>query len=130
MYPRDYLYTEDHEWIRVEGDLCVLGLTDFAQNELGEVVYVEVPEVGSTFEVGDEIGTIESVKAVAEIYTPVSGEIVEINEALEDQPDLVNKDPHGAGWIAKLRCSAEESESELSELMDAARYEEYVEAQQ
>ncbi len=127
MYPSDYLYTEDHEWIRIEDDLCVLGLTDFAQNELGEVVYVEVPEVAETFAGGDEIGTIESVKAVADIYTPVAGEIVETNGALEDSPNLINDDPHGDGWIVKIRFSSDE---DLSGLMDAARYEEYVQAQE
>jgi len=126
MFPSDYLYTEEHEWIRIEDDLCVLGITDFAQNELGEVVYVEVPELGETYEAGDEIGTIESVKAVAEIYTPVGGEIVEVNSALEDSPNLVNDDPHGDGWIVKLRFSAKE---DLSSLMDADRYQEYVKAQ-
>ncbi|MCP4654431.1 MAG: glycine cleavage system protein GcvH [bacterium] len=127
MYPSDCLYTEAHEWIRIKDDLCVLGLTDFAQNELGEVVYVEVPEVGETYEAGDEIGTIESVKAVAEIYTPVSGEIVEVNAGLEDSPNFVNDDPHGGGWLVKLRFSPDD---DLSGLMDATRYEEYVKAQE
>jgi glycine cleavage system H protein len=123
MYPSDYRYTREHEWVRVEDDLCVLGVTDFAQGELGEVVYVELPEVGHVFDAGDEIGTIESVKAVAEIYTPVAGEIVEINEALKDDPQSVNEDPHGDGWLVKLRFS---SSSDFDELMNAEAYEQFT----
>lgn len=126
MYPSDYLYTEEHEWVRVEDDECVLGITDFAQNELGEVVYVEQPAVGDSYSAGDEIGTIESVKAVAEVYTPVSGEIVEVNSALEDAPETVNDDPHGEGWLVRLRLASPE---ELEVLMDAERYQEFVSAQ-
>jgi len=122
-YPSEYLYSEEHEWVGVEEDLCTLGITDFAQEELGEVVYVDLPEVGQSFDAGDEIGSIESVKAVAEVYTPVSGEIVEVNEKLEDAPELVNEEPHGDGWIAKVRVS---SEDELSELMSADAYQEFI----
>lgn len=125
MYPSDYLYTEEHEWLRVEDDVCVLGITQFAQNSLGEVVYVELPEVGDTFDAGDEIGTIESVKAVAEVYTPVAGEIVEVNDEVVDSPELVNDDPHTDGWLVKLRFS---SAGELDDLMDAEKYGEYADS--
>src|SRR5215213_8072384 len=98
MYPSDYLYSREHEWVRVDGEVCTLGITEFAQKELGEVVFVELPEVGQVFDSGDELGTIESVKAVAEFYSPVAGEIVEINEAVADDPELLNDDPHHEGW--------------------------------
>ncbi|HNZ96090.1 MAG: glycine cleavage system protein GcvH [Acidobacteria bacterium] len=123
MYPKEYRYTRDHEWVKVEDDICVVGVTDFAQQELGEVVYVEVPEPGQVFNAHDEIGTIESVKAVAEIFTPVAGEIVEANERLKDDPELINDDPHGDGWLVKVKFS---SASDLDDLMDADAYEEYV----
>ena len=123
MYPSENLYTREHEWVRVEDDVCVLGITEFAQHELGEVVFVELPEVGQVFDTGDELGTIESVKAVAEIYTPVAGEVVEVNEAVTDDPELLNEDPHGEGWLIKLRFS---SASDLKDLMNAEQYEEYV----
>ncbi|HSS47469.1 MAG TPA: glycine cleavage system protein GcvH [Thermoanaerobaculia bacterium] len=123
MYPSENLYTREHEWVRVEDDVCVLGITEFAQHELGEVVFVELPEVGQVFDTGDELGTIESVKAVAEIYTPVAGEVVEVNESVSDDPELLNEDPHGEGWLIKIRFS---SASDLQELMKANQYEEYV----
>jgi glycine cleavage system H protein len=123
MYPSENLYTREHEWVRVEDDICVLGITEFAQHELGEVVFVELPEVGQVFDTGDELGTIESVKAVAEIYTPVAGEVVEVNESVSDDPELLNEDPHGEGWLIKIRFS---SASDLKELMNANQYEEYV----
>jgi len=123
MYPSENLYTREHEWVRVEDDVCVLGITEFAQHELGEVVFVELPEVGQVFDTGDELGTIESVKAVAEIYTPVAGEVIEVNEAVSDDPELLNEDPHGEGWLIKIRFS---SASDLKELMKADQYEEYV----
>jgi len=125
MYPSDYLYSKDHEWIRVEEDVCVLGITEFAQQELGEVVFVEMPEVGQVFDSHDEIGTIESVKAVAEVYTPVAGEVVEVNDAVVDDPEVLNDDPHGEGWLIKLRFS---SADDLKELMNAEQYEEFVES--
>lgn len=123
MYPSDYLYSEEHEWLRIDGEVATLGITEFAQKELGEVVFVDMPEVGQSFEAGDEIGTVESVKAVAEIYTPVGGEIVEINSALEDSPELVNEAPHGDGWFVKLRVA---SADQLGELMSAEKYEEFL----
>lgn len=122
-YPSDYLYTEEHEWIHVEDDLCVLGITQFAQHELGEVVFVELPEVGQVFDATDEIGTIESVKAVAEVYTPVAGEVVEINEAVVEDPELLNEDPQGDGWLVKIRFS---SSGDFKKLMTAEQYEEFV----
>lgn len=123
MYPSEYLYTKEHEWVRVEDDVCVVGITHFAQTELGEVVFVELPEVGEVFNVHDEIGSIESVKAVAEVYTPVAGEIVEVNETLADDPELLNDDPHAEGWLVKIRFS---SAGDLKDLMNAEEYEEYA----
>ncbi|HEY9420763.1 MAG TPA: glycine cleavage system protein GcvH [Thermoanaerobaculia bacterium] len=125
MYPRDYLYSREHEWVRVEEDVCVLGITEFAQQELGEVVFVELPEIGQVFDANDELGTIESVKAVAEVYTPVAGEVVEVNDAVVDDPELLNEDPHGEGWLIKFRFS---SAADLKSLMSAEAYEEYVQS--
>jgi glycine cleavage system H protein len=125
MYPSEYLYSREHEWIRVDGEVCTLGITEFAQHELGEVVFVELPEVGQVFDAGDELGTIESVKAVAEIYSPVAGEVVETNEAVVDDPELLNDDPHHEGWLIKLRFS---SASDLKSLMNAEQYEEYTQS--
>jgi glycine cleavage system H protein len=125
MYPRDYLYSREHEWLRVEDDLCVLGITEFAQAELGEVVFVELPEIGQVFDANDELGTIESVKAVAEVFTPVAGEVVEINDAVVDDPELLNEDPHGDGWLIKVRFS---SADDLKTMMKAEEYEEFVQS--
>jgi glycine cleavage system H protein len=123
MYPTEYLYTREHEWIKVDGDTCTLGITEFAQRELGEVVFVELPEVGQVFDSGDELGTIESVKAVAEIYTPIAGEVTEVNDGISDDPELLNDDPHGEGWLLKLRFS---SADDLKALMSAEQYEEFA----
>ncbi len=125
MYPEDYKYSRDHEWVRIEDGICVVGITDYAQDELGEVVFVELPGVGQTFAAHEEIGSIESVKAVAEVYTPVSGEVIEINEVLEDSPETVNSDPHGEGWLVKIRLSSEE---ELGELMDLEAYQQFLDS--
>lgn len=125
MYPTELLYTKEHEWIRVEDEFCVLGITEFAQQELGEVVFVELPEVSQVFDANDEVGTIESVKAVAEIFTPVAGEIIEVNEAVVEDPELLNDDPHGEGWLLKIRFS---SAADLKVLMNAEQYEAYVES--
>jgi len=125
MYPKEYLYSREHEWVRVDGDVAVVGITEFAQEELGEVVFVELPEVGQVFNTGDELGTIESVKAVAEVYTPVAGEVVEVNDAVVDDPELLNDDPHTEGWLVRIRFS---SASDLKELMSSEKYEEYVES--
>ena len=123
MYPQENLYSREHEWVRVVDDICTLGITEFAQHELGEVVFVELPEVGQVFNSQDELGTIESVKAVAEVYSPVAGEVVEINEAVVDDPEMLNDDPHGEGWLVKIRFS---SADDLKALMNAEKYEEYV----
>jgi glycine cleavage system H protein len=125
MYPRDYLYSREHEWLRVEDDLCVLGITEFAQQELGEVVFVELPEIGQVFDANDELGTIESVKAVAEVFTPVAGEVVEVNDAVVDDPELLNEDPHGEGWLIKIRFS---SADDLKTMMKSEEYEEFVQS--
>lgn len=120
MIPDDRLYTAQHEWLKVEDGEAVLGITDFAQQELGDVVFVELPEAGQEFAAGAEIGAIESVKAVAEIYTPVAGTIEAVNDGLEDAPELVNEDPYGGGWLVRLRLAREEMPDDL---MTAADYE-------
>ena len=122
-YPDDYLYSREHEWIRLEEEHAVLGITDFAQSELGDVVFVELPEPGEVFDADDEIGTIESVKAVAEIYTPVSGEVVEVNTDLADRPEIVNQDPHDRGWLVRLRLSKPD---EAADLMNAHAYQDFT----
>ena len=127
MYPQEYLYTEEHEWLHVDGDECTIGITDYAQNELGEVVYVDLPEVGETFEATDAIGAIDSSKTSADIFTPVEGEVIEINEDLADAPETVNDDPHGDGWLVKLRITP--SDEVLESLMNAEQYEELVAGQ-
>jgi len=125
MYPTDYVYSKEHEWVAVEDDTCTLGITDFAQEELGEIVFVELPEVGDSFAAHEEIGTVESVKAVAELYTPVGGEIVAVNEALMDEPELVNGEPHTDGWLVKIKMS---DPSELDGLMSAEAYTEFADS--
>jgi glycine cleavage system H protein len=121
-YPSEYLYSKEHEWFRIEGERCTMGITHFAQDELGEVVFLELPEVGRTFDAGDEIGTIESVKAVSELYTALAGRVVEINEALADAPETVNDDPHGAGWLVKLELSSPDTGG----LMSAEEYRAHI----
>ncbi len=123
MYPDNLKYTKDHEWIDVKGDTATMGISFFAQKELGDVVFVELPEVGRALKAGEEFGNIESVKAVSEVYSPVSGEITEVNTALVDHPEQVNAEPYGSGWIMKLRIT---DAKELENLMDAAAYREYV----
>ena len=123
MYPADLKYTSDHEWIRVTGDQGQVGITDYAQKQLGDVVYVELPGVGSAFDAGDTFGSVESVKAVSELYLPVAGEIVETNRALSDSPELVNEDPHGEGWMVVIRVR---DASQLDALMRAADYEQFA----
>ena len=118
-YPADLKYTKEHEWIRVDGNTGTIGITDFAQQQLGDVVYVELPEVGSTMSSGQVFGTIESVKAVSELFAPVSGEVLEVNTALKDRPDHVNSKPHDT-WMVKLKMT---NSSELASLMDAGAYE-------
>ncbi len=116
-------YSKDHEWVRVDGDVGTVGISDYAQEQLGDVVYVELPEVGRTVAQNEEAAVVESVKAASEVYAPVSGEVAEVNQALEDDPALVNGDPTGAGWFLKLRLSAP---GELDGLMDEAAYADYV----
>ncbi|HHK74086.1 MAG TPA: glycine cleavage system protein GcvH [Rhizobiales bacterium] len=122
----DTKYTEDHEYVRVDGDVATVGITDFAQGQLGDVVFVELPEVGATFEKGEDAAVVESVKAASEIYAPVSGEIVEVNSALEDEPTGVNSDPMGKGWFMKIKLS---NASELDGLMDEDAYKAFVASQ-
>lgn len=117
--PENLLYTKDHEWIRVEGDTGYMGVTDFAQGELGDVVFVEVETVGETLKKEEVFGTIEAVKTVSDMFMPVGGEILEMNPDLENSPDLVNKDPYGKGWMIRIRII---NPSELSELLSAEKY--------
>ena len=114
--PEELKYTQDHEWVQGT-ETARIGITDFAQDQLGDIVFVELPEVGTQFEAGDVFSTVESVKAVSEVYTPVSGEVVAVNEALEENPELVNQDPYGQGWIVDLKVG---NSSELNGLMDRA----------
>jgi glycine cleavage system H protein len=125
MYPADYRYTKDHEWIKVEGSTGTIGITDYAQHELGDVVFVELPKVGAEIKAGQSFGTVESVKAVSEIFCPVSGTIIETNSDLADAPEKINQDPHGAAWLIKLQLSDSE---EIQSLMDTAAYETYIAA--
>ncbi len=126
MYPEENLYTKDHEWLLVQGETATVGITDFAQHELGDVVYVDLPEVGDTFEANEPFGSVESVKAVSEIFCPVSGEVVEVNKKLEESPELVNQSPHRNAWMIKLRVT---NQDELGELLSASEYEEYLQEQ-
>jgi glycine cleavage system H protein len=126
MYPKENLYTKEHEWIHVQGDIGIVGITDYAQHELGDVVYVDLPEVGDRFEAGEPFGSVESVKAVSEIFCPVRGEVVEVNTALRDAPELINKSPHEQAWMIKLRI---EDSTELDNLMSAEDYEQYTKEQ-
>jgi len=119
--PDDLKYTKEHEWVRVEDDIATIGITDFAQGELGDIVFVELEEVGDSFDKEEVFGTVEAVKTVSELFAPVSGEIIEINEALEDEPELVNNDPYGKGWMVKFKM---DDSSELDELLSAEDYEE------
>ena len=119
--PEDLQYTKSHEWVRTQDDTVTIGITDHAQEELGDVVFVELPDVGATIAAGDSFGTVESVKAVSDLYTPVGGEVVEVNSSLEDAPEKINDDPHGEGWIVKLGTSEE------ADLLSPEEYEKVVE---
>ena len=121
--PKELKYAESHEWVRLEGDVAIIGISDYAQSELGDIVFVELPETGDTVAKDDASGTIEAVKTVSDFNSPVSGEIIEVNEALEDEPTLVNTDCYKAGWIIKVKVK---DASELEDLMDAEAYEEFV----
>ncbi|OGB67017.1 MAG: glycine cleavage system protein H [Caldithrix sp. RBG_13_44_9] len=121
--PAELKYTKDHEWARIEGDVATVGITDYAQSELGDIVYVELPEVGKKTKQADSFGTIEAVKAVSDLFAPLSGEIIEINHTLSDQPEVINKDPYGEGWLVKIKVS---NKSEISILLDKSKYEELI----
>jgi glycine cleavage system H protein len=123
MYPSDYRYTKEHEWIHADGQVGVVGITDYAQHELGDIVYVELPKVGAQLKAGQSLGTVESVKAVSEIYAPVSGEVTEINSALASAPEDVNNDPHGRAWLVKIKLA---KPTEMADLMDASAYQAYL----
>lgn len=127
MNPDDLRYALSHEWVRVEGEIGTIGITDHAQKELGEIVYLELPEVGHVFNADEEFGTVESVKAVSELFTPVSGEVVEINKAAVAEPGIINDDPFGDGWMIKLKLSTDQ---EIEKLMSAEEYGEYVRAEE
>lgn len=122
--PEDNRYAKSHEYVHLEGDIATIGITEYAQKELGDVVFVELPQVGAELDAGDELGSIESVKAVSELFVPMSGEVIEVNEALADNPALVNTDPWGDGWMIKMKVK---DASELDEMMSAEEYEEYIE---
>jgi glycine cleavage system H protein len=122
--PEDNRYAKSHEYVHLEGDVATIGITDYAQKELGDVVFVELPQPGAQLDAADELGSIESVKAVSELFSPVSGEVVEINEALADNPALINTDPWGDGWMVRIRVT---DPTEVDELMTAEEYDEYIE---
>ncbi len=124
MYPEDLKYSKDHTWVRVEDDEGTIGITDFAQESLGDIVFVDVPEEEDEFEAGDEIAEVESTKATSSVITPVSGSVIEVNEDIEDSPDTINESPYGDGWIVRIKLS---DPSELKGLMDAAAYQKFLE---
>lgn len=123
MYPADYRYTKEHEWIKVDGGVGTVGITDYAQHELGDVVFVELPKPGAKLDAGQGMGTVESVKAVSEIYSPVSGEVTEANGVLAKEPEKINSDPHGAAWLIKVKLA---DPKQIDSLMDAAAYQAYI----
>src|SRR5579862_5583325 len=123
MYPTEYRYTKQHEWIDAKGGIGTIGITDYAQQELGDVVFVELPKVGAQVKAGESFGTVESVKAVSEIFSPVSGEIVEINSALVDTPDKINTEPHSSAWLVRVRLA---DAKDVAGLMDAVAYQAYI----
>jgi glycine cleavage system H protein len=126
-YPEQNLYSKDHEWIFVQGDIGVIGITEYAQQELGDVVYVDLPEVGDKFEANEPFGSVESVKAVSEVFCPVTGEVIEVNTKLEDAPEMINESPHQKAWMIKVRLTHAD---ELKELLNAEEYQEYIQEQQ
>ena len=125
-YPANYRYTKEHEWVDLKGGVAAIGITDYAQHELGDVVFVELPKVGAKVEAGKTFGTVESVKAVSDIYAPASGEVVEANELLHNTPEKINTDPHGEGWLIKGTLA---NAADVNNLMDTAAYEAYIAAQ-
>jgi glycine cleavage system H protein len=126
MYPENYRYTAEHEWVLVEGDTGTVGITDYAQHELGDIVYVDLPKAGTHVEQGKGLGSVESVKAVSDIFAPVSGDVIEVNAELADAPEKLNQDPHGSGWLVKIKLS---DPGQVANLMDAAAYEKHVGAE-
>ena len=126
MYPEDYLYSKDHEWIMIQDSVGTIGITEYAQHELGDVVYVDLPEVGDTFEAGEPFGSVESVKAVSEIFCPVGGEVIDVNSKLEESPELINASPHQQAWMIKIEIIHDD---ELKELLSAEEYDEYLQEQ-
>ena len=126
MYPADYRYTKEHEWVMIDGETAVVGITDHAQDQLGDVVFVELPAVGDALESAKSFGTVESVKAVSDLYAPLNGEVTDVNQALEDAPETVNSDPHGEGWMIRMKIG---DPSQVKELMTAEQYEAYVSAE-
>jgi len=124
VFPEELKYTEEHEWVLVEDDVATIGVSDFAQDQLGDIVFVELPEVGDTLEVGDSFGVVESVKAVSDVYAPANGEVVEVNESLPDEPEALNNSPYEDGWMIKLKLS---DSTDLDSLMDVSAYQEFVE---
>jgi glycine cleavage system H protein len=122
-YPKQFRYTKEHEWVDTKGDVATIGITDYAQHELGDVVFVELPKPGAKIETGKTFGTVESVKAVSEIYAPAAGEVLEANGELHNTPEKLNNDPHGAAWLIKVRLA---NPAEVAKLMDAAAYEAYI----
>ncbi len=125
-YPENFRYTKEHEWVLVEGDTGTVGITDHAQSELGDIVYVDLPKMGAQLEQSKSLGSVESVKAVSDIFAPVSGEVIAVNEALADAPEKLNEDPHGEGWLVKIRLS---DPGQAGSLMSAAEYEAYIQAE-
>ena len=123
MYPENLRYTKEHEWVLVEGDTATVGITDHAQKELGDIVYVDLPKAGASVQAGKTLGSVESVKAVSDIYSPLTGEVAEINELLSSAPEKLNEDPHGTAWLVKLKLNAPE---EAGQLMTAADYQAYI----
>jgi glycine cleavage system H protein len=123
MYPANFRYTREHEWVLLEGALATVGITDHAQKELGDIVYVDLPKVGASVQQGKTLGSVESVKAVSDIYAPVSGEVVEVNDALSTTPEKLNEDPHGAAWLVKIKLSAPD---EVKRLLSAEDYQKHV----
>ncbi len=122
--PENLKYTKEHEWVKIEGNTCTIGITEFAQKELGDIVFIEVETVGETLEIEESFGTIEAVKTVSDMFMPLSGEVTEFNEALESNPETVNQDPYGDGWIVKIKIS---DPSEVEDLLDADAYRELIE---
>jgi len=127
MYPENLRYTKEHEWVQIAGEVGIVGITDHAQEELGDIVYVDLPKVGTRVEKGKPLGSVESVKAVSDIFAPVSGEVIEVNDVLTNKPETLNEDPHGAGWLVKIKLSVS---GEIQQLLSAEDYQKYIAAEE